>query len=231
MKNLFFKGLIVAVCLLVNVPIALGSYKDDMLLNGFIESNVEMITLAVQNGATDLNYNRDGITPLTASINRGNIDLIKFLLKNGVDVNLQNPYRYDQTPLIFALSQYSININIVKELIDGGADVNLANRDGMTPLMVATAKLDGYGAVKLLLEKGADPNKATLKGNTPLMNTSYLTLSAVPASTKLAMAKLLLTAGADPAMTNNDAKTALNLAVDSRFNEMIKLLLSVSQKI
>jgi ankyrin repeat protein len=47
---------------------------------------------------------------------------------------------------------------------------------------------------------------------------------------KLILAKLLLNAGADPAMRDAQGKTALQYAIDSGFNEMINLLLPISPK-
>lgn len=57
--------------------------------------------------------------------------------------------------------------NIARLLIAKGADVNLANKDGVTPLMVACQTME-YDSAILLLCCGADVNRQDKHGNTAL---------------------------------------------------------------
>jgi len=55
----------------------------------------------------------------------------------------------------------------VKFLIEKGVDINKANKDGFTPLYIASQ--EGHlDLVKLLIEKGAEINKIGKVGETPL---------------------------------------------------------------
>ena len=84
--------------------------------------------------------------------------------------------------------------------------------------------------VKLLLNAGADPNKPEkphyapnlpkLWGNTPLHNTAIYQQE----SKIIRIAEELLKAGADPYMTNNNGKSALDLAMSEGHTRILKLL-------
>ncbi len=55
----------------------------------------------------------------------------------------------------------------VKELLDDGKFANVRQKDGMTPLMIASANGDN-DIVGLLLAKGADPNLRAAGGTSAL---------------------------------------------------------------
>ncbi len=77
--------------------------------------------------------NLQGTTPLMLAAAKGNIDVISFLLQNGVDVN--------EVDLSFASAiEYAIatnKINSVDLLILSGIDLSTKKPDGITPLMIA----------------------------------------------------------------------------------------------
>ena len=112
------------------------------------------------------------------------------------NVEARNPK--DESPLMLA----SINgmLDVAKQLIDKGADVN---KPGWAPLHYAATK--GHVAVMaLLLEHHAYIDAASPNGSTPLMMASlYGTAPAV---------KLLLEAGADPLLKNEQGLTAIDFA-------------------
>ena len=65
------------------------------------------------------------------------------------------------------------------------------------------------GDIKRLLVAGANPNAKSPNGNTML----HLVVLALPANdTSVELVKLLLSKGADPAITNNEGCTALDIA-------------------
>ena len=109
----------------------------------------------------------------------------------------------DESPLM--LASFNGLLDIAKKLIDRGADVN---KPGWTPLHYAATK--GHNALMdLLLEHHAYIDAASPNGSTPLMMASlYGTAAAV---------KLLLEAGADPLLKNEQGLTAIDFAYrDSR---------------
>ena len=104
----------------------------------------------------------------------------------------------DESPLMMA-SLHGL-LDISKQLIARGADVN---KPGWTPLHYAATR--GHVAVMdLLLENHAYIDAASPNGSTPLMMAAlYGTASAV---------KLLLEAGADPLIQNEQGLTAIDFA-------------------
>lgn len=113
----------------------------------------------------------DEPTPLMEASERGNLEIVKLLLKNGAPVNERNSL--DETALYFA--SRGGYVEIVKELIQKGAIVDeLNNKTLETPLMSAVGYQQDYdgilftlnnnaedhlNVVRLLLKNGADINR------------------------------------------------------------------------
>ena len=116
----------------------------------------------------------------------------------------------DESPLMLA----SLNglLDISKQLIARGADVN---KPGWTPLHYAATR--GHVAVMdLLLENHAYIDAASPNGSTPLMMASlYGTAAAV---------KLLLDAGADPLLKNEQGLTAIDFANRDKRTESAEII-------
>ena len=122
----------------------------------------------------------DGLnwTPITMGICKGNIEIIKKLLHNGANLNLN--LESCHSPLNEAINED--NIEIVTFLIENGADVNLIDSGLWTPLTFAINKGD-LEIVRTLLQKGANPdmiaqnsplNKAIFEENIEIMALNYL---------------------------------------------------------
>ncbi len=112
-----------------------------------------------QQNITPEKYN----TALLEAAEKGNSELITFLITAGADVNTADKYGY--TPLYRAA--VGGHTECVKLLIAAGADVNKATNFGSTPLYWA-ARNGHPECVKLLISAGADVNKANNWGSTPL---------------------------------------------------------------
>ena len=97
---------------------------------------------------------------------------------------------------------------VVRYLLEAGADVRPASRQGgFTPLHSAVATDAGavdVEIVRLLLDKGADPNARSQSGSTPLHTVGF--------TGDRASLDLLLKHRGDPAVKNNDGKTAADIA-------------------
>jgi len=70
-------------------------------------------------------------------------NIVKKLIKQGVDVNMRN--RYGQTALFFC--------NTTKILINAGAHVDIKDNTGKTPLFLSDSEKS-----KILIENGANVN-------------------------------------------------------------------------
>lgn len=140
--------------------------------------------------------------------------IVKILLENGADVNLQD--RDGKTPLMSV--NYWGSTEISKLLIESGADVNLKDKCGTTALMQKCQDAL-HDSAKLLIDAGADVNAKNNKGQTALM------LACIKGRYNNSI-YLLLENGADINAQDNQGNTALMLAGVNEEVETVKLLLS-----
>lgn len=113
----------------------------------------------------------DGNNALIYSTQRGYLENVQNLLKNGADVNYVNPLTG-----LSALSTAAAegHLPIIKLLAKKGhADVNTVDKAGKSPLFYAIEQ-DQPQALKTLLSLKADPNQPDFAGVTPLMHAAAL---------------------------------------------------------
>jgi ankyrin repeat protein len=135
---------------------------------------------------------------LTDALKARDVMRVRSLLAAGADVNEKVRRDY---PLNIAATFGPAEM--VSILLEAGADIEKPGRDGLQPLHNAVAMGD-KDIVALLLQKGASVAAKDQQGRTPLV---YFTANA---GTDIEIAKLLLTAGADPNIEDADHWTALN---------------------
>ena len=105
-----------------------------------------------------------GRSPLHIAAERGDIDVVTFLIENGADVNVTD--FNGNTPLIFIINKTG-NLETTERLLQKGAAVNTQNRTGETALMYAAWR--GHAdIVRLLLDNRADATLKNGQGNTAL---------------------------------------------------------------
>lgn len=143
---------------------------------------------------------------LFEAIKENDVEKVKFLLKEGVDVNAGKDKHW--TPIMQASQQEYASKEIVELLIDNGAD--LALKDGYSRSILAlfcevSANTD---VIKLLIEKGLDVNDVSSGDHTVLM-------VAAGRNQNLEVIKTLVEAGADLFAKNYEGKTAYELAVEN----------------
>lgn len=98
-------------------------------------------------------------TPLYFSVTYNKPKVVKFLLKQGVNVNAKFDEHY--TPLMSAVDEQ--NADMVKLLIKNGADVNLKDKHGNGALWKAVFN-NNLEIVKILVKAKADPFKEIKDG-------------------------------------------------------------------
>lgn len=97
-----------------------------------------------------------GTTLLMVASALGRIELVRFLLEKGADINAQD--KYGDTALMDAASDHP---EVVELLLEKGADVNIRNKLGKTALEWAIGlEKPNIDSIRILLEKGAGASNA-----------------------------------------------------------------------
>lgn len=123
----------------------------------------EEIVLIILNSGGDINSYTKGHTetPLTYAINIPDVEMVRFLIDKGANVNYSD--NNGMTPLMFAIKLG--NLELVSILINAGADINDEDNFNQNIVMYA-AQESQYEILKILLNKGANGN---FKTYSPLM--------------------------------------------------------------
>jgi hypothetical protein len=155
------------------------------------------------------------VPALLAASREGNLKIVKELVtREDIDVNIQLGY-FRETPLYLASERGKLDI--VKELLKHkDIDVNLQDRNNHTPLYYAS--YEGYTNIarELLKHRDIDVNLQNIYNQTPLYIASVCG--------NLDIVRMLLDAGADINIKNNEDKTALDIAIERRQRHVAELI-------
>jgi ankyrin repeat protein len=144
----------------------------------------------------------DGFTPLMTAILFENNNVVNVLLKNGVEVNLQDSWK--KTALHWTCMVSTGKANITKMLLDYGADIEARDKWGNAPLFLAALNHQ-TAIVDLLIASGANQEVKTDVGR-------HLIHAASMAPYPALMEKLLDN-GADIETKDKYGQTPLYMAV------------------
>ncbi|MBN1825517.1 MAG: ankyrin repeat domain-containing protein [Candidatus Eisenbacteria bacterium] len=116
----------------------------------------ELVEVLLANGADPDHRTGRGDTPLSAASNEGHIEIVATLLEAGANTETADT-TYGYTPLhLAALYGYG---DIAEALLSAGAPVNPEDREGRTPLLLASAR-GNAGAAEILRKAGGRPRDA-----------------------------------------------------------------------
>jgi ankyrin repeat protein len=169
-------------------------------LCGFLEL-VEHLTLKYPQYACA----RGGLcgTALHAASFQGRLQVVRYLLRHGVDVNVRDSG--NDTSLL--LASWKGHLDVVRCLLEHGADVDLRDQYDNTPLTFA-ANYGYVDAVRILLEHNADVNARDNKGRTPLHD---VVVGESFKAVRPQIVRLLLKHGANPNARSDELQTPLHL--------------------
>ncbi|KAL1853979.1 hypothetical protein VTK73DRAFT_8855 [Phialemonium thermophilum] len=205
-----------------NVP---NRWKDTPLLGASSDGNIAMVNALLRR--PDINPNKGGeygTSPLMkAAMLEDNSVVIKRLLAHpGIQINQKNGL--GQTALHFAPkagNQASITI-----LVDHGADANAQDKSGRTPLSIAAGRGYENSITVLLAIDKVDPNRRDRLGRSPLswsVARSDKPVRYIAPDIKAAKA-LLADSRVEVNLRDKDGRTALSLAAEEGFVEIVKVL-------
>jgi ankyrin repeat protein len=142
----------------------------------------------------------------------GKLDEVRRLVLDGTPVDPIDVER--RTPLMFAA--FNGHTPVAEYLLDAGTEIDAKDSSGRTALMFASSGPFAE-TVGLLLKRGAEVNvQGTLEGFTPLMTAAAEGLTDV--------VRILLAAGADRDIKDEDGDTALSFAQQNGHTEVVALL-------
>ncbi|KAH3735339.1 E3 ubiquitin-protein ligase MIB2-like [Dreissena polymorpha] len=148
-------------------------------------------------------------TPLTTAIKHNKPEVVRLLLSSGCSA--ENKGGLNSYPLHIAVQQgFEKCVNL---LLEYDASVNVKDAEGNTPI-VLSAIYGHYGAMRSLLQAGCNINAANKHGLTALHYACH----------KARGFQVLLDAGADPDVRDNDNITPILMAASEGFDVVVKAL-------
>ena len=141
-------------------------------------------------------------------------------INDAIDANGNTGLIYVSNMAYFA----GLNYSLADELIEGGADVDKPTFNGQTPLMRFAVVGDEmeHNIAELLLDNGADPALVDAGSNNALM---YAASNSNQMSGKKVSELIIESGFKDLDRTNNDGKSALDIAVANNNEALVKLLI------
>jgi len=137
-----------------STPMKEGSRHDDL-------NHIKSI---VSNNRTKIDEkNEHGSTFIHIAVDNGNIEVLKYLVSQGANVNVKD--NYGKTPLQAAVNKN--NLEMVEYLISHGADVNVKDYFSRSPLHDA-AIIGNIETVQILISHGAQINAKDNMNKSPL---------------------------------------------------------------
>lgn len=167
--------------------------------------NFDVIKLLLKNGSKFSELDDKGFKILSFAIGKKDKEFVKFLIKNGIDINLR---REPDSKSVLHFAERKDNFDFIKFLFDNGLNVNIQDVLGRTALHEAAWMSITEKYVEFLLKNKANPNIQDNKGATPLHSAAVFM--------QIPNIKLLLNYGADTSIKDQGGKTARNIVEEKK---------------
>jgi ankyrin repeat protein len=219
-------GNIELIKLIISTGYPLDYENKGYALSGSVENNQEETSKYLLSIGADINWAYNGVfNALNRACSDGNLEAVKFLAENGVDINDEGK------PLDAAIENGQKEI--VEYLIKKGVDVNAVEirQDGekaglKSGSALSTATFFGwYDLVEILLENGAE-----LEYQNECVDKDTVIITAAERGSKNIL-EYLIKSGSKINYHNEKGETALMRAVNNGYIENVELLLKYNAEI
>ena len=159
------KKMMLAITIVLLAFLVVGCAMNKSLHIPAGDGDLDKVKAEIDSGKDVNSKDIAGQTALMYASEQGRLEVVKYLVENGADVNAQSGKQGRGTALIYASAT---NRTIVMEyLLEQGADINATTTFNETALIWATAQ-GHVKAVNLLLKKKADTKIKNKKEKTAL---------------------------------------------------------------
>ncbi|KAJ3126839.1 hypothetical protein HK100_010053 [Physocladia obscura] len=179
--------------------------------------HIPVAEFLLENGAAVNAQDDAGWSPLMIAASVGSAPLTDFLIQNAADPNLPNENK--QTPLFYAASKGFPDICSL--LISGGAKVNVRDKLNQTALHRVAAKGSIPVLTLLLALENINLDTQDRAGNAPL----HIAIENGHAE----IARVLIEAGADLDLQNEEKQLPLSLAPDVHIKKFLQRIIESTQ--
>ncbi len=176
----------------------------------------EMARFFISLGADPKGKDKTRGMPLAATIARGNLEMVKYLVSLGAEVNLPKGFYPPLNPAVI-----NGHTEIVEFLIEKGANVN---QKSDWSALIEAVRNNHLEIAKILIDAGADVNARAYDGWTVLMTAAGYDKS-YDGKVRIEIVKLLIENGADVKGKDDDEElTVLMIARSGERHEIVRLL-------
>ena len=206
--------------LIVKEKINISEYDNNhemtLLMEACKNNYTEIVELLLSYKKNEIDINKkntQGSTALMFASENGNAKIVKLLIENGANPDLQN--NSGLTALMLACD--NLKNEVIKLLIENNANINLEDKNSNTALMIACEKND-IETVELLINKNVEINHKNKTLNTPILLATT--------NNYYEVVEILARNGADVNSTDINGVSPLIQASISGYDEIVKTLIN-----
>ena len=183
---------------------ALSNTIHDALYNAADQNKLSLLKKIILTKKVDVNHslaNEKNYTPLHIATIRGHVEIIKYLIKSGADVNV-TAGKLSITPLYLAI--YHGQLESLRILIGNGALFEFQSNQAIFSIIIHLLEKSEFDLLIYLFESGMPINFIDEKG--------YTLLHHVIEKGNQSLLTYLLRAGLDPRLADTQGVTPLHIA-------------------